>query len=134
MKPEHIFAIFNNLSDAEKIEFFAFWLDGNSPEDTVYKTFINNYKHDELQDIAIYDNNRMIIANDFIENGEEDVDNYVTIYSNRKSNIAKYIKQLFEDGEIIQTVEKRLDKRGHCRKIRSLNFDGSLPIVPIVYN
>jgi hypothetical protein len=126
--------IFNNLTPSQRIDFFIYMMETNDVEESLYLTMLTEFTHDELQDIFIQPKNKIIIGNDFVEDGEY-IDNYVSIYSNKLSNIDEIVKLMLESGEIIQTVQiRKRYKLGHYRCVKSLNFDEIKPIIPIVYN
>lgn len=143
MESEELVFIYSSLTKKQQLDFFVYLVQCEYDVNSALECIIQEeFEHDDV-DAFISPNNKMVVGQDFIEtdevdeDGDEIIENIVSIYSNRETIIKDYIKELFEDGEILTTVFKEIGgKLRHTRKLRSLNFENrpERPIIPIMYN
>lgn len=129
--------VYDSLTKDQQINFFINLIKFNYDlNEAMTATLKDEFGHDEL-DAFLSPDHQMIIGNDFVEEDDMIVDNYLHLYSSDSNDIAEHIKALMEDGEILTTVKvKTKYKLKHYRCLRSLNFDNpeERPVIPIIYN
>lgn len=147
MKQEDVEFLFNLLNPTQKVELFITMITNDLSFEDVYRDVIMmglDEEHDEI-DIHLTPTTKLIIANDYYiddsievdDEEDEEVGNLLHLYCNRKKVIEDHVKTLFENGEILMTIDVQHNhKLRHYRCLESLNFENrpERPIIPISYN
>lgn len=145
MKQEDVEFLFNLLSQDQKVELFIEMILNEVEFEDAYRYVIMmglDEEHDEV-DIHLTPNTKFVIANDYFFDESIDIEedaeigNLLHLYCNRKKVIEDHVKSLFEDGEILMTINMPNNhKLRHYRCLESLNFENrpERPIIPISYN
>lgn len=147
---EELRYMYNLLKPNQQIEFFRSLTEN---EFDIMKAFQDATRmgivHDEVE-AYIGPKFQFVIGNDYYEYDhpnidpveevdfeDADLENIIHLYSDKQSIIDDHIKELFESGEILMTINwKKNFKLGYYRCVQSLNFQNSnkYPIIPINYN
>lgn len=127
MEEETYQTLFNSFSPHERVNFFIEMMNSDDVKMAMVNT-LSDYTTHESVELYIAPEQRFIVGTDSIEEGD-----LIHIYSNSIEQIDGYVKELFESGEIMDTILFRKRKKLYHRMLLSVN-PHDCELLPIIYN